>query len=58
MKFYKLRGIKVINFLFLESSIDDAVDDENRFAYDLFTTEQPIIYENYKKSTLFLVWFQ
>jgi len=48
----------VINFLFLESSIDDAVDDENRFAYDLFTTEQPIIYENYKKSTLFLVWFQ
>ena len=47
--------MKVIEVLPLESSIDDAFDEENRSAYDLFTTEQPIIYENYKNSTSFLV---
>jgi len=35
--------MKVIKFLPLESSIDDAFDEEKRSAYDLFTTEQPII---------------
>ncbi len=33
--------MKVIELLPLESSIDYAFDEENRSAYDLFTTEQP-----------------
>jgi len=37
-----IRGMKVIELLPLESSIDDAFDEENRSA--LFTTEQLIIY--------------